>query len=322
MTRISENSKNEFLNRSMTRAQKKLGDLQIKGASLKKMIRPSDNPFGSVDLLELRSNLTDNEQFARNLNYAKHYFGLTEIVLTDLTDILIRAKELAVAQASDTYGADERKNVAKEVDQLYKQLVTLSNKKIGDRYLFAGYATHQRPFDNDGRYWGDNGRTFIEIKKDFFIPINLTGEEIFFKENIMKTLEKGQSTGRLPATFDKEDGPGNMDRPGDLFELLRGLRDALENGESKGVRTFLDGLDLAASHLIALRAQLGAVHHSMAMIEGEIGDENVAKMAHKSKIEDADMLRLFSELEKQNHILEATYKSGLSLVDKALLDFL
>ena len=346
MTRVSENSKNEILNYNLSRTKKKLEGLQIKGATLKKIARPSDDPAGNVDLLTLRSHLTDNKQFIRNLHYAKSYLELTENAISDLSNILSRAKEISIAHSSDTVNADVRKSAAEEVDQLLQQLRAIGNRTMGNRYLFGGYASHQEPFDNEGKYLGDNGRRFIEIRKDFFVPINLTGAEIFFPVDTIKApkddpLQGVSFTGPSPKNFQQEqvdnlereiasqerdlevvedrDGQKNQDG---LFDLLRTLKDALRNGDSAMIRNLLEGLDRAFSRLITLRTKMGAIYNSVAGAEVAIGDENIAHIDYRSRIEDADVNDLFSELEKQNNILKATYKSGASLVNKSLLDFL
>ena len=294
MTRVSENSKNNILNYNLSRVKEKLERMQLKGSTLKRISQPSDDPAGNVDLLALRSRVADNEQFVRSLNYAKNHLEFTENALSDLANIFIRVKEIAIAQSSDTLSPEIRKNVIEEVDQLHQQLLTIANRRLGPRYLFAGYATHRRPFDSEGKYWGDHGHTFIEVEKDFFAPINLTGAEIFL-------------------TGDERPGP---------FELFKRLQNALRTGNSDGVQGVLEGLNQAFSHLVNLRSRVGAIYHSVVSAQSTIVRDNVGHAAHRSQIEDADAVELFSELEKQNNILQAVYKSGASLIDKGLLDFL
>ena len=215
-----------------------------------------------------------------------------------------------------------RKSVAEEVDQLLKQSLAIGNRKIGNRYLFGGHATQQRPFDGEGNYLGDRGHRFIEIRKDFFVPINLTGAEIFFSgdtieavgDNPLKTVPL---EGRGPVEQGDQVSSGNS-----LFDLLRILRDSMRNRDLVAIRTLLDGLDRASSRLTILRTQIGATHNSIINTEAAIGGDNIAHIDRRSKIEDADVINLFSELEKQNNVLEASYKSGASLVNKSLLDFL
>ena len=268
----------------------------------------------ALNCLTLRSQLTDNQQFIRNLNYAKSYLELTENAISDLSNILARAKEIAIAQSSDTVGPEVRKSIAQEADQLLKQTRTIANRRIGNKYMFAGYATHQRPFDLEGRYFGDNGHRFVEIKKDFFVPINLTGLEVFFNTDTTRTL-KGDPLEKIPSPNDeplpleiKRDiaSTNSIDDQKNIFVLLKGLREALLSGSSDAVQNLLDELDQASSRLITLRTQVGAVYNSLINAESSINDDHIANMDYKSKIEDADITNLFSELEKQNNILQAT----------------
>ena len=334
MTRVSENSKNAVLNYNLSRVKKKLEGLQIRGASLKKIVKPSDDPSGNIDLLTLRSQLTDNKQFIRNLNYSRSYLELTENAISDLSNVLVRAKEIAIRQSSDIFSPEIRKNVAKEVDQLLNESWSIANRRIGNKYMFSGYATHQRPFNEKGMYLGDDGHQFIEIKKEFFVPINLTGLEVFFNTENTKAL-KNSPLEETPFTEQKErpseQGPkktnrgiasSKKERQKSIFGLLKGLRDSLLRGSSSGVQNLLEELDQASSRLITLRTQVGAVYNSLSHAETTISDDNLVNMDYKSKIEDADITNLFSELEKQNNTLQAAYKSGAFLINKSLLDFL
>ena len=334
MTRVSENSKHGVLNYNLSQVKKKLEGLQIRGASLKKIVKPSDDPSGNIDLLMLRSQLTDNKQFIRNLNYSRSYLELTENAISDLSNLLVRAKEIAIRQSSDIFSSEIRKNTAKEVDQLLKQSWSIANRRIGNKYMFSGYATHQRPFDENGRYLGDNGRRFVEIKKEFFIPVNLTGPEVFFNTESTKGF-KNSPLRETPFSKQKErpieQGPKRIDRDlasintggeKSIFRLLKGLRDSLISGSSDAVQNLLEELDQASSRLITLRTQVGAIYNSLGNVETEISDDNLTNTEYKSTIEDADITNLFSELEKQNNILQAAYKSGASLINKSLLDFL
>ena len=318
MTRVSENSKSGIFNYNLAQAKEKLEGLQLKGSSLKRIARPSDDPAGSVSLMALRSHLTDNRQFVRNLNYAKSHLELTESAIRDLSNVIARAKEIAIAYSSDTLNKDVRGSAVEEVNQLFRQSVSIANRRMGHRYLFGGHVTHRGPFNEEGSYLGDEGRSFIEIRKDFFIPINLTGVEVFlgtqtktFGDDPVAKREIASEAGKMKSSGEKKG----------VFGLLKALKSALQSGRSNNVQRLLDPLDQAFSWMVTLRTRVGAIHHSVVSAEVAIGDENVASMDRKSKIEDADVSDLFSELEKQNNILKATYQTGASSISKSLLDF-
>ena len=334
MTRVSDNSKHEVLNHNLARTKEKLENLQIKGSSLKRMIRPSDDPAGNVSLMTLRSRLTNNEQFLRNLNYAKSHLELTENAVSDLSNVISRAKEISLAHSSSTLNAEARMAAAEEVGQLFTQALAIGNRKAGNKYLFGGYVTHRRPFDSQGNYLGDRGRTFIEIEKDFFVPINLTGAEVFFHATNIAPLEEAprppvqeappeKSNWEVEAEERLQRDIASAQPPVEgVFHFLKQLQNALNSGNIRSVQNLLDNFDQTFSRLITLRTKVGAAHRSVMSAEESIADDNIANADRRSRIEDADINELFSELERQNNVLEATYKSGASLVNRSLLDFL
>lgn len=343
MSRVSENSNTAALNYSLARAKSKLENLQLQGSNLKRMVKPSDDPIGNVDLLGLRSRSTDNDQFKRNIGYSQSFLEFTEDAITDLSGILAKAKEIAIAQASDTFSVEVRKNVAKEVQQLKNQALAIANKRFGNKYVFAGYATSQRPFDNDGNYLGDDGKTFVEVSKDFFVPINITGEELFFQvkdhESInddpladlpqvkpdqkAEDLEKEQQdkVDRTLASY--EPAPSEkVNRRESVFDLLVTLENGLISGSSDAIQGMLEGLDEAYERVVQLRTKIGSIMSSVITSESSIENDKINAEARKSKIQDADIAEVFSDLEKQKNILQATYKSGSQMIQPSLIDFL
>ena len=180
MTRVSENSANASFAFSLNKAKSRMEDLQLKGTNLKKITRPSQNPMANIEALNIDSNTSDNKQYIKNANFAQLQLNVTEKSLEELTDIVMKAKEIAIQQSSDFYDEDIRGNVANEITQLRNQALAIGNKRINQRYIFAGFKTLQKPFNESGDYSGDQGQSSLEISKDFFIPINMHGAEIFY----------------------------------------------------------------------------------------------------------------------------------------------
>ena len=173
MTRVSENSIHGIFRHGLGVNKQKMEDLQIKGMNLKSMTRPSDSPIDNVESLALRSRLTDNHQYLRNIEHAILNLNATEKSLERMTDVMVKIKEIAVAQSSDFYNRDVKKSIANEVKQLRNDLLAISNQRIGAKYLFSGFKSLTRPFLPSGEYVGDEGQINLEVSKDFFVPINL-----------------------------------------------------------------------------------------------------------------------------------------------------
>ena len=180
MTRVSENSSTATLKYALNKTKAKMEDLQLKGSTLKSITRPSDNPVSNVEAMAITSSTNDNIQYLKNADFALLSLSVTEKSIEELTDIVSKAKEIAIAQSSDFFNADVRKNVANEVQQLYNQAMAISNKKVGMKHIFSGTNTLTVPFDGNGNYKGDDGHISLEVSRNFFVPINLTGKEVFF----------------------------------------------------------------------------------------------------------------------------------------------
>lgn len=329
MTRVSENSSVHAINYAVGKTKGKVEDLQMKGSTLKRVSKPSDDPVGNVELLAIRSQNIDAVQYTRNLNFAQTQLAYTENVLEDITDLLSKAKELAIGQASSLYGPEIRQGVAKEIHQLRQQVLSLSNKRMGNRYLFAGQKILTRPFDEQGKYHGDSNKINIEINKDVFIPVNLTGKDIFYSKMDKGPIDKSQLdlkvdwTGLDPAPVNR--GPAAAEPTEvevSIFDELRALENALLTDNPQIVQGLLERIDTSMERIISARTEIGALTNTITNTELNIEKTKLLNEAHKSKIEDADVTDLMSELTKEQNVLKATYRASSNLMNTSLMDFL
>jgi flagellar hook-associated protein 3 FlgL len=331
MTRVSENSGTDALNFTLNKVKSKVEDLQLKGATLKKINKPSDNPLGNIQYLGIQSRDEFNEQYLRNANKAVARLNAAEDSLTQIGEIISRAKELALYQASDTYGPKERSNVAAEIRELRNQALAFANKREGVRYIFGGYNSLKPPFSSDGKYHGDNNYLTLEVAKDFFVPIALPGNEIFFTSNkieqlsrdpirefeeVNQTVEQGRylaSVNKMQEGFSTGNG---------IFANLDALANALENNEGDTIRSLLERFDDNLDRVITMRTKIGALNQNISAATENIGLEKVNNADIKSKLVDEDIAELFSDLTKQNNVLKTAYQSGKVALSQNLLDFL
>lgn len=343
MVRVSENSGRASFQFALNKAKRKMENLQLKGTSLKRITRPSDDPIGNVESLNISSAQGDLKQYSRNIDYAKTQLHATDKALEQLGDILIKAKEIAIAQASDFYGEGIRKNVANEVYQLRNQALSIANKRIGQRYIFGGFKSLDKPFTPDGKYHGDKGHVTVEISKDFFIPINLHGAEIFFTtddssnkiEHPLKKFpelehknkhegenQKVNDVGMGRDLASVTEAEGGFVKINNMFAQLEALATALENDDAVLVQGLLEKFDATIDRLVGLRTRIGSLTNSADSSEVVHEADNVNFAERKSKVQDADIADLFANITKQQGILKATYQSAHGTINQNLLDFL
>lgn len=329
MSRVSENSSVNSINYAVGKTKSKVEDLQLKGSTLKRVSKPSDDPVGNVELLAIRSQNIDATQYLRNLNFAQTQLSYTENVLEEMTDLLNKAKELAIGQASSIYAPEIREGVSKEIHQIRNQMLSLSNKRIGNRYLFAGQKVLTRPFDQDGSYKGDMNKINIEINKDVYVPININGKDLFFSK-AKKPLEKEDldikppqldvspeiDVMRKPASTEAQEVPVS------IFDELRALENAMLTDNPQIIQGLLERIDTSTERIVKHRTEIGALTNTISNAETNIEKTKLLNDAHKSKIEDADVSELFSNLQKEQNVLKATYQASSNLMNQSLMDFL
>lgn len=338
MTRVSENSSFHAINFAVGKSKSRLENLQLQGSNLKRIQKPSDDPVGNTELLSIRSKNVDSEQYLRNSNYAKTQLTFTENAIEEMTDLVVKAKELAIGQASSLYSPEVRQSVAREVHQLRNQALGIANRRFGNRYIFSGHKTLTRPFDNNGKYFGDSQTTSIEVNKDFFVPINFSGKYVFYeKENSSMpeqmdfNIEESTiiNSGRELAS-EEEISPFSQNTEqltkgpsrASIFNDLETLENALITNNTTIIQSILPKLDLHTDRLVEIRTQIGSTSNSIDNAEESIEKTKLANAEYKSKIEDADVAKLFTDLTRQQNVMNATYKTSAQLMNKSLLDFI
>ena len=338
MTRVSENSSTASLKYALNKTKAKVEDLQLKGSTLKSITRPSDNPVSNVEAMALTSATNDNVQYLKNADFALLNLSVSEKSIEELTDIMTKAKEIAIAQSSDFFNADVRKNVANEVQQLYNQTLAIANKKVGLKHIFSGTSTLTVPFNGAGEYQGDKGKISLEVSRNFYVPINLTGEEVFynssdsgeeknplekfdqFKENPSVQLNRDLASEETSEVVDPE--AAKFKSRDNMFSQLQALTSALENNDPKMIQGLLEKFDTTISRLVTLRTRIGSIENSVESSKNNIGTENIDHASRRSALVDADVTELFSDIQKQQAVLKTTYQASQGLMNQSLMDYL
>ncbi len=328
MSRVSENSSVNSINYAVGKTKGKVEDLQMKGSTMKRVSKPSDDPVANVELLAIRSQNIDADQYMRNLHFAQTQLNYTENVIEDLTNILIKAKELAIGAASTIYSPEIREGVSKEIHQLRQQALSLANKRMGNRYLFAGHNVLTRPFDTEGKYHGDTNKINIEINKDVFIPVNIHGKELFFSKGTKPldrndiNLKKEEVDLTVPQMRGLASAEENKEVEVSVFDELRALENAMLTDNPNIIQGLLEKFDTSLERVVKLRTEIGALSNTVSNSENNIEKTKLLNESHKSKLEDADVTDIFGNLQKEQSVLKATYQASANLMNTNLMDFL
>lgn len=352
MTRVSDKSGSAAIEFALNKAKGRLEDLHLKGAGIKRIVKPSDDPAGNIEIMQLRTKENDLVQYQKNSSMASISLEYAEEALNDLSEILMKAKEIAIGQASNFYNEAIRKSVAEEVTQLKKQTLGVANRHLGNRYIFAGHKNEVRPFESDGKYLGNGGVIYLEISKNFYVPTNIPGNEIFYfskhfrsedvdpLESIRRSENKNNSANNNKSTnanenanesssasvTTKENEYNEYNEPiqdkNSIFAQLQTLINALRTNDHENIQDLLENLESSIDRVITLRTKIGSILNTIKNSSDALENYKVSNSLRKSTLEDADVAELFTDIQKQDNVLKAVYKTSSEILNENLLSFL
>ncbi len=358
--RIADKMGFNQVNQNLGKNRSDMSELQNQAATQKRINKPSDDPLSSARVLAARTEEHSNSQFIKNINNAKSFLEFSDQSLGELSDILVRAKELAVSQSNDASGNAETRNVtAAEVEQIYNQSVQIGNRKLGERYVFGGSKTGTAPFNNSGDYRGNDSDMKIQTQKDSFVAMNISGNKVFLgrglggdgvlrpryesptdveslKDFQNEEIQRQELNREVDENFLPTRGPASelRQKPSDkrdpvtggagvnLFSTLKGLEISLRANDKEGVQEALDTLDLAISQVVLARSEVGSRIMAVNNTMDSLQKAVVDNKTTASQLEDADAFQVISDINKTESTLKAALETSGKLIQPSLLDFI
>ncbi len=181
--------------------QTDLNRTQQQLASGQRILSPSDDPTGTTQALALKQQLTQNDQYASNIDRLRSRLEAEENVLDSVGNTLMRVRELAEQGLNETYSQQNRASIAAEVWLLLDEVFSLANAKDGSgEYLFSGFQSETQPFEAvaSGSYVfnGDQSQRRMQISPTREMQSSDSGSDIFEnleivaggKQNVFKTI--------------------------------------------------------------------------------------------------------------------------------------
>jgi flagellar hook-associated protein 3 FlgL len=276
-------------------AADRLDKIQQQMSTGRRIQRASDDPEGASISLGYRREMLFEAQMRRNAESGTAFMNATESALSSATDILQRARELAVQGANGTNSQAGRDAMAIEVDQILQQMVQIGNSSFGGAYIFAGQKSDQPAFITAGganitavTYQGDTGGRTRRISKQETVDVNVIGSTTF----------------------------------GDVFQRLIDLRDALRSNSTAVVNQSIGYLDTDLNGILAARADIGSRINRFADTSQRSSAKDTDLQQLKSGIEDIDLSETVVKLTAQQNQLQAALGAIGRTMNMSLLDFL
>jgi flagellar hook-associated protein 3 len=305
MGRVTQGTITAQLLRNISSNLSQSAGLQEKLATGRNINRPSDDPVGITYALRYRSDLAVNDRYQSNVDSATSWLDFNDTMLSQVGDVIKRAKELAVQGSSGTNPQVALDNIANEMEQLKKQIVDISNSQFKGKYIFNGQFTDQMPYDpsqNPSNVVTDNGSVNYIVNTGVQLDVNLIGSEVF-----------GYPPAGVTAPKNEDDN---------LFHVLDQMITALRSGDHEGVNGQIQHLETRYNKVLTQQAEVGARVNRIELIEDRLKDLNVNLQTLQSKTEDADMEELIIKAKVNESVYQASLSVGSKVIQPTLVDFL
>jgi len=291
----------------MSTSQTNLAKSQAQLAQGKQIINPSDAPDQASTVQRLKSILARQDSYQTALNTVQNRLQGEDSTLSSVSDLLIRAKEVAVQANNDTLSPDNRKALGVELQGLRDQMLSLANTRDSSgNYLFAGSKVSQPPFvtvaGGSPQYAGDQTRMSVMVGENRTMPINRTGTDAFVPVNRLLPDGTTQGVGFFNVMDDLIKGVNTSDHPkmqggmGELDSLLGGLSMARAN-----IGSGLKGID----------QQTGVIEDTVLNLKTTL-----------SSVEDLDYASAITKMNQQMLSLEAAQSSFAKISQLNLFNYI
>lgn len=282
--------------RDVNKNRGEMAEIQSKLSSGKDVRVPSQNPVNFQSSRILEADLNKVEQFQSNISSGLRQGRLAQDTMDGVVDSLMNIKNLMVKGSSDSLGAGERVNLADEVDGIRSQIVDSLNIQYGERYLFGGTNSGQKPFElaanGDVTNNSNDKAPHVVAADGVEIDISITGEEI-------------------------ADSPA-----GDVFQFIGNVEDALRNNDNGQLNNLLDDSDQVMNHVTDLTSKLGDNINRMDFMFEQYESTKITQESDISELVDTNYAEAFSDMQRNQVAYESAMAVHSKMFENTLLNYI
>ena len=297
--RISEQQRFNSANSKIEKARADNAQALDKLATQKEVSNISDAPQNLHKIFRSSANLSNIDNFQKNIAFSQGYLERTEAAIANITDNLIRAKELAIGLANDTNNAESRKMVVPEIEQLIQDVIASANTTYAERYVFSGFRINTPALSKEGIYNGDDGAIFLQTSDNGFQKINVQARQLF-------------------EASEEEAVNGHQG----IIDCLHTLKHSLINNNKEELHRSISELDFQLGKMNYYRAEAGALQNSLSTGMNTLDLDKEHNADYLSKLRDADIFKTSSDFKRTDTILQSALTACNKMIEPSLLSVL
>jgi len=284
--------------RDINRNRTEMANIQSSMSSAKKVRVPSQDPVAFQRSRSIEEDIRESEQFQKNISSGLRQGRLAQDALDNSINELIEIKRILVQSSSDSFSEVDRATMAGQIAGIRDSLIATFNLSYGDRYLFAGTNSEEKPFTLDPTAPGgvaDSSNTTplkVAVENGVEIEISVTGAEI------RNTSE------------------------GDFFEIIGNIEQALLSNDGTALNSLIPAADELIDNTTNVTARLGNKIARMEYLYEQFENTKITQNAEISKLVDTDYAKAISELQKNETIYQSMMAVQTRMFSNSLLNYI
>jgi flagellar hook-associated protein 3 FlgL len=294
--RITQGMMTDRLIGNLGTTQSRLAELQLQAATGSRINKPSDDALGAHDSLRRRDELGQLQGFQDAASDATGWLQTADGALGQITNLLHRVRELTVQGANGATTQPDRNRIATELGAIIDSVKDAANARYGDSYVLAGQDTTTPPYVSGATdtYAGDAGVIARQVGPNTSVQVNTTGGALL--------------------------GSGGGD--GKLLDVLRTIQTNLTSGNTTALTAGLTALDGSLDAVAGARATLGAAQARVDAASERALDATETATRLLGDTESVDLAEVLTKLSAEQTAYTAALKTGATVIQTSLLDFL
>jgi len=286
------------LNASLATMQRTTNEL----SSGRRILEPSDNPYGASQVINLQSQLEGLSSYESNAQDGISWENTASTAMSSIAHVTQRVRELLVQGANGTYNQADLETMALQVEQLTEGIKQDANTQYAGQYVFSGTATTTAPYEQ-GK--GDEYKGNEESVSRAVGP----GASVTVTTNISTLL-----------------GSGEEAKDGKLLETLRTIAKNLRAGTPEArealATTDLKTLDGNIETLTQLQATAGSATDQLQTALSRNEDLQTSISKALSNTDDTNIAEASVAYANEQAAYEAALRAAANIVQESLLNFL
>jgi flagellar hook-associated protein 3 FlgL len=297
--RVTQGSTTALMLAGLESSQSLLSTYEQQVSSGKAITKPSDNPVGTGQALQLQGDISRNTQYQSNAQDGLSWLGTADNAMQSGAKIL-QSLQTLVTQGANTGSNDtvSLSAIATQVATLKQEMLGVANTSYLGRPVFGGTTTNSAAYVADPStgtvsYQGDTGTVMRTVGANTQVQVNVNGADAF----------------------------GSTASGDDVFSMFDQITTDLKN-DPANLSNDISSVQSSLSRMSNALAGEGANYNRITDMNTAAGDQVTTLTANLSSVVNVDTAQAITNETMQQAAYQASLQAMSNILQLSLTDFL